>query len=81
MKDPSNTSIDYYILPNKIFCSMVGMWPIDEKSSTFSKIFAYFRLIVTVTSYGFLFVPQILEIAINWGDIQTIAGRISMKLS
>ncbi|KAK1130033.1 hypothetical protein K0M31_019717 [Melipona bicolor] len=52
---------------------MVGMWPIDEKSSTSSKIFAYFRAVVTVVSYSFVLVPQILAIAVNWGDIQTIA--------
>ncbi|CAD1473225.1 unnamed protein product, partial [Heterotrigona itama] len=79
MEEQSNTSIDYYILPNKIFCSMVGIWPI-EKSSTFSKIFAYFRLMVTVIAYGFLFVPQILAIAVNWGDIQTIAGTASTSV-
>ena len=76
MKELSNTSIDYYVLPNKIFCSMVGMWPIDDKSSTYSRIFTYFRLIATVILYGFLFVPQVLAIAVNWGDIQTIAGKI-----
>ncbi|KAF3420780.1 hypothetical protein E2986_04406 [Frieseomelitta varia] len=75
MKELSNTSFDYYILPNKIFCSVVGMWPIDEKSSTSSKIFAYFRLIVTVISYSSIFVPQIWAIAVNWGDIQAIAAR------
>ncbi|KOX67787.1 Putative odorant receptor 92a [Melipona quadrifasciata] len=54
---------------------MVGMWPIDEKSSTSSKIFAYFRAVVTVISYSFVLVPQILAIAVNWGDIKTIAAR------
>ncbi|KAK9295705.1 hypothetical protein QLX08_010046 [Tetragonisca angustula] len=73
MKELPNTSIDYYILPNKIFCSMVGMWPLDEKCSKSSKIFAYFRLVVTVISYSSIFVPQIWAIAVNWGDIQTTA--------
>ncbi|KAK1130030.1 hypothetical protein K0M31_019714 [Melipona bicolor] len=71
MKELPNTPIDYYILPNKIFCNMVGIWLIDEKSSTYSKIFAYFRSVVTVFLYGFVLVPQIL--AINWGDVQTVA--------
>ncbi|KAK1130029.1 hypothetical protein K0M31_019713 [Melipona bicolor] len=52
---------------------MVGMWPIDKKSSSYSKIFAYFRLMATIILYGFLFVPQVLAIAVNWGDIQSIA--------
>ncbi|XP_043526815.1 putative odorant receptor 85d isoform X1 [Frieseomelitta varia] len=72
MKELSNTSIDYYILPNKIFCSVVGMWPIDEKSSTSSKIFAYFRLIVTVILYSSILVPQIWAVVVNWGNIQTV---------
>ncbi|KAF3420779.1 hypothetical protein E2986_04408 [Frieseomelitta varia] len=75
MKELSNTSIDYYILPNKIFCSVVGMWPIDEKSSTSSKIFAYFRLIVTVILYSSILVPQIWAVVVNWGNIQTVTAR------
>ncbi|KAK1130032.1 hypothetical protein K0M31_019716 [Melipona bicolor] len=52
---------------------MIGIWPLDEKSSTYRKIFAYFRLMATVILYGLLLVPQVLAIAVNWGDIQTIA--------
>ena len=76
MKEPSNTSIDYYILPNKILCSIVGMWPIEEKSSTCSKIFAYSRLIMTLTAINSVFVPEILAIAVNWGDVTILAGKI-----
>ncbi|XP_060827993.1 putative odorant receptor 92a [Bombus pascuorum] len=74
MKELSNTSIDYYILPNRIFCSMVGMWPIEEKSSTCSKIFAYIRLIFALTAISSVFVPEIMMIVSSWGDITILAG-------
>ncbi|XP_043259030.1 putative odorant receptor 92a [Colletes gigas] len=74
MKESSNTSIDYYILPNKITCSIAGMWPIDENSSTSRKLFAYFRLLFALTAVSNVFVPEILAIVVNWGDIQVLAG-------
>ncbi|XP_017794629.1 PREDICTED: odorant receptor 47a-like [Habropoda laboriosa] len=74
MKELSKASIDYYILPNKIFCSIAGMWPIDEKSSTRSKLFAYFRLIFGLTAISSVFVPEIMAIVWNWGDIRILAG-------
>ena len=76
MEEQSNTSIDYYILPNKILCSVAGMWPIEEKSSTCSKIFAYSRLIVALTAINSVFVPEIMAIAVNWGDLRILAGKI-----
>ncbi|XP_068983202.1 odorant receptor 82a-like isoform X3 [Bombus flavifrons] len=72
MKELSNT-FDYYILPNKIFCSIVGMWPIEQESSTCSKIFSYFRLIFTLISLISVFVPEIMLIAVNWGNIEILA--------
>ncbi|XP_076381479.1 uncharacterized protein LOC117226208 isoform X2 [Megalopta genalis] len=74
MKEPTKSSIDYYILPNKIFCGMAGMWPIEENSSTFSKLFAYFRLLFALTAVSSVFVPEILAIAVNWGDLKVLAG-------
>lgn len=74
MKKPFNKSIDYYILPNKIFCSIAGMWPIDEKSSIFSKIFAYVRLIFGLIIVNSFFIPQIIIIVMNWKNIKIIAG-------
>ncbi|XP_033320501.1 putative odorant receptor 85d [Bombus bifarius] len=74
MKELPNTSIDYYILPNRIFCSMVGMWPIEEKSSTCSKIFAYIRLILALIAINSVFVPEIMMIVSSWGDITILAG-------
>ncbi|CAL7933126.1 unnamed protein product [Xylocopa violacea] len=74
MKETSKSSIDYYILPNKIFCSAAGMWPIDEQSSTRSKVFAYSRLIFGLTAINSIFVPEIMAIASNWGDIKVLAG-------
>lgn len=75
MKELPNTSIDYYILPNRIICSMVGMWPIEEKSSTCSKIFAYIRLILALTAINSVFVPEIMMIVSSWGDISILAGK------
>ncbi|XP_078034003.1 odorant receptor 82a isoform X2 [Augochlora pura] len=74
MKESPKSSIDYYILPNKIFCGMAGMWPIEENSSTFSKLFAYFRLLFALTAVSSVFVPEILAIAVNWGDLKVLAG-------
>ncbi|KAK9295703.1 hypothetical protein QLX08_010045 [Tetragonisca angustula] len=74
MKELPNTSFDYYTLPNKISCSILGIWPIDERSSTFSKIFTYCRVIVAITALNSVFVPEIMAIAVNWGDIQILTG-------
>ncbi|XP_076654221.1 odorant receptor 82a isoform X2 [Halictus rubicundus] len=74
MKEPAKSSIDYYILPNRIFCGMAGMWPIEDNSSTFSKLFAYFRLLFALTAVSSVFVPEILAIAVNWGDLKVLAG-------
>ncbi|XP_003485159.3 odorant receptor 4-like [Bombus impatiens] len=77
MKELSNT-FDYYILPNKILCSIVGMWPIEQKSSTCSKIFSYIRLTFTLISLISVFVPEIMLIAVNWGNIEILAGAGSI---
>ncbi|XP_076173317.1 odorant receptor Or2 [Ptiloglossa arizonensis] len=74
MKEHSKSSIDYFILPNKIICSIAGMWPIDEKSSTSNKVFAYFRLLFALTAVSNVFVPELLTIVVNWGDLQILAG-------
>ncbi|XP_076234993.1 uncharacterized protein LOC143179584 [Calliopsis andreniformis] len=74
MKELFTSSIDYYLLPNKIFCSMAGMWPIDEKSSLCKKLFAYLRLIFALTAVSSVFIPEILVIAVNWGDLKVLAG-------
>ncbi|KAK1130028.1 hypothetical protein K0M31_019712 [Melipona bicolor] len=50
------------------------MWPIEEESSTCSKIFAYSRLIVALTAINSVFVPEIMAIAVNWGDVRILAG-------
>lgn len=75
MEELSNTSIDYYILPNKILCSMAGMWPIDDKSTICSKIFAYFRLVFGLTAVSSVLLPEIMVITSNWGDIKILAGK------
>ncbi|KAF3420778.1 hypothetical protein E2986_04409 [Frieseomelitta varia] len=75
MKELPNTSFDYYTLPNKISCGILGIWPIDEGSSTFSKIFTYCRVIVAITALNSVFVPEIMAIAVNWGDIQILTAR------
>ena len=79
MKELPNTSFDYYTLPNKISCSILGIWPIDERSSTFSKIFTYCRVIVAITALNSVFVPEIMAIAVNWGDIQILTGKDSLN--
>ncbi|XP_033320568.1 odorant receptor 67c-like [Bombus bifarius] len=80
MKELS-TTFDYYILPNKIFCTIVGIWPIGERSSTCSKIFAYFRLIVSLIAISNFFVPEIMAVAFYWGDVETVIGIGSNLMS
>ncbi|XP_034180213.2 odorant receptor Or2-like [Osmia lignaria lignaria] len=65
-------SIDYYILPNKILCSVLGSSLAEEKYTTSGKIFAYFRLIVAIAAAGSIFVPQIMLVAVNWGDLKVL---------
>lgn len=76
MQELSKSSIDYYLLPNKIFCGMAGMWPVDEKSSTGIKLFAYFRLVFALTAVSSVFIPEILVIVVNWGDLKVLAGNM-----
>lgn len=76
MKEFSKSSIDHYILPNRIFCSMAGMWPVDERSSIYGKLFAYFRLLFAVTAISSVFVPEILAIVKHWGDLKILAGNV-----
>ncbi|XP_046143347.1 odorant receptor 22c-like [Osmia bicornis bicornis] len=74
MRKLPRNSIDYYILPNKIMCSVVGVWPSDDKRSICSKIFAYFRFIVSLMAVFSIFVPGLLVIAVNWGDLNILTG-------
>nr|XP_034180493.1 odorant receptor 45a-like [Osmia lignaria] len=74
METLPRNSIDYYILPNKIMCSVIGMWPSDEKHSISSKIFAYFRFIFSLLAAFSIFVPGLLVIAVNWGDLNILTG-------
>ncbi|XP_026671596.1 odorant receptor 13a-like [Ceratina calcarata] len=73
MRESPVTSIDYYLLPNKILCGAGGMWPIDEKSSMFTKVFAYFRLIYGLIAVCSFVIPELMLIALNWGDIRILA--------
>nr|XP_034180060.1 odorant receptor 45a-like [Osmia lignaria] len=74
METLPRNSIDYYILPNKIMCTVIGMWPSDEKHSISSKIFAYFRFIFSLLAAISIFVPGLLAIAVNWGDLKILTG-------
>ncbi|XP_029038425.2 odorant receptor 22c-like [Osmia bicornis bicornis] len=74
MRKLPRNSIDYYLLPNKILCSMIGIWPPDEKRSICSKIFAYFRFIFSLVAVFSIFVPGLLVIAVNWGDLNILTG-------
>ncbi|XP_047356870.1 odorant receptor 22c-like [Vespa velutina] len=68
-------TIDYYILPNKILCNIVGIWPIEEKKSIMmKKSFAYFRVFFALTAVSSVLVPEILAIIMNWGDIEVLTG-------
>ncbi|XP_046143443.1 uncharacterized protein LOC114877903 [Osmia bicornis bicornis] len=74
MKKVGRKSIDYYILPNKILCSVLGSSLAEEKYTTSGKIFAYSRLIVAIAAAGSIFVPQIMLVAVNWGDLRILTG-------
>lgn len=54
---------------------MAGMWPIDDKSTICSKIFAYFRLVFGLTAVSSVLLPEIMVITSNWGDIKILAGK------
>ncbi|KAG7209763.1 hypothetical protein KM043_011386 [Ampulex compressa] len=73
-KLPENSSLDHYILMNKILCTTVGVWPIETNSSRISRLFAYFRIILALTAVISVFVPQIWAIAVNWGDLRVFTG-------
>ena len=79
MKELPSASFDYYILPNKISCSILGIWPVDKRRSTFSKIFTCCHVIVAITALSSVFVPEIMAIAVNWGDIQILTGKDSLN--
>lgn len=70
-------TIDYYILPNKILCNIVGIWPIEETESIIMtrKSFAYFRVFFALTAVSSVLVPEILAIIMNWGDIDVLTGK------
>nr|XP_003706290.1 PREDICTED: odorant receptor 47a-like [Megachile rotundata] len=70
----SKNSIDYYILPNKILCSMIGMWPFSEERSTCRNAFSCFRLVFSVTAVCTIFVPGIMIIVVKWGDLKILTG-------
>ncbi|XP_046143444.1 odorant receptor 82a-like [Osmia bicornis bicornis] len=74
MKKVARKSIDYYILPNKILCSVVGISLAERKYTTSGKIFAYSHLIVVIAAAGSMFVPQIMLVAVNWGDLKILTG-------
>nr|QHN69131.1 odorant receptor 3 [Sirex nitobei] len=68
------STIDNYITPNKLLCSVVGIKSNYENSSTLSKTFTRLRLIFTIISTVTLFIPQTLQIMINWGNINVLTG-------
>ncbi|XP_029046868.2 odorant receptor 85b-like [Osmia bicornis bicornis] len=74
MKNVARKSIDYYILPNKILCSVFGISIADTEYTTIRKILAYSRLIVAFAAVGSIFVPQIMLVTANWGDLKILTG-------
>ncbi|XP_046143445.1 uncharacterized protein LOC123988242 [Osmia bicornis bicornis] len=74
MKKVARKSIDYYILPNKILCSVLGISVAERKYTTSGKIFAYSHFIVVIVAAGSMFVPQIMLVAVNWGDLKILTG-------
>lgn len=75
MKQVSKNSIDYYILPNKILCSVLGVSPSDQEYSTCGKIFAYFRLMIAIAAVSSIVLPQIMLLAISWDDLKVLTGN------
>ncbi|XP_029038424.2 odorant receptor 85b-like [Osmia bicornis bicornis] len=74
MRKLPRNSIDYYLLPNKILCSMIGIWPPDEKRSICSKLFASFLYTLSLIAAFSVFVPGLFLIAVNWGDLKILTG-------
>ncbi|XP_029046865.2 odorant receptor 82a-like [Osmia bicornis bicornis] len=72
MKKVARKSIDYYILPNKILCSVVGISLAERKNTSSAKILAYSHFIVAIVAAGSMFVPQIMLVAVNWGDLKIL---------
>ncbi|XP_076390368.1 odorant receptor 10-like [Megachile rotundata] len=73
MKKQSNNSIDYYILPNKILCTTLGISLSDKKRSLCGQIFAYLRLFVAVASISSFVVPQAMLLFIKWNDLKILS--------
>ncbi|XP_076390641.1 odorant receptor 22c-like [Megachile rotundata] len=67
-------SIDYYVLPNKILCSTIGIWPPDEERSFGGSLFVGFRVVFSIAAVSSIFVPEIMMIAVNWGDLRILTG-------
>nr|XP_003706289.1 PREDICTED: putative odorant receptor 85e [Megachile rotundata] len=67
-------SIDYYVLPNKIMCSAIGIWPPDEEQSFGGRLFVGFRVVFSIAAVCTIFVPEIMMIAVNWGDLRILTG-------
>nr|XP_003706294.1 PREDICTED: odorant receptor Or2-like [Megachile rotundata] len=74
MRQPSKDTIDYYIFPNKILCSMFGMWPSDKKRSTVRKMLAYLHFVFSVLTVCVIVVPEIILLAVRWRDLKIFAG-------
>ncbi|XP_076390593.1 odorant receptor 10-like [Megachile rotundata] len=74
MRQPSKDTIDYYIFPNKILCSMFGMWPSDKKRSTVRKMLAYLHFVFSVLTVCVIVVPEIILLAVRWRDLKIFAA-------
>nr|XP_034180495.1 odorant receptor 85b-like [Osmia lignaria] len=81
MRKPVKNSIDYYILPNKILCSMYGMWPSIEESSTWRTVLVCFHLVFSLIIVCFIYVPEIIIVARNWNDLKAMTGAGCIVLS
>ncbi|XP_003706295.1 odorant receptor 10-like [Megachile rotundata] len=81
MGKPSENTIDYYIQPNKILCSIYGLWPTDEERTTSKQVLAVVHLVISVIIVCSVFVPEVIILTTKWRDLSILAGAGTLTLT
>ena len=72
-----DTNFDDYVYLNKIFLSIVGLWPLTNGKSTWRKNIQNFHMFTVYFLLFFgLLMPQLLDMYMMWGNMSAIVQNI-----
>lgn len=68
-----------YIYINKMYLTLIGIWPLHDKASKFRIIIHNFHPVIIIISITiFLVIPMLLDLFMVWGDFNAVVQNLCL---